>query len=107
MDHVSYSAIAVAIALLIVIWVFLVRMILSKAPDARLPFLIDLMGEEEDRSASSAPRGPSPCLPGDPGMKTLHEMTRSAGNETKRHSAQHFRPDVPLLFATSLRGRGL
>jgi len=43
MDHISYSAIAMAIGLLIVIWAFLVHMILRQTPDAHLQFLLDLM----------------------------------------------------------------
>lgn len=105
MDHVSYSAIVMAMGLLIVIWVFLVRMIFGNAPDVHLRFLHDLREEGEDRAGSSPPRVSPTCLPGDPGTKT--GMTRSAGNETNQHSAQFFRPDGPLLFTTSLRGRRL
>jgi hypothetical protein len=104
MDHVSNSAIVMAIGLFIVIWIFLVHMILSNADDARLRFLLDLMGEMEEQSANSSPRGSSPCLPDDVGMKMPREMARSAGDEPDQHSAYRF---VPLLFATSLRGRGL
>ena len=107
MDHISYSAIAMAIGLLIVIWVFLMHMILSQAPDAHLRFLLDLMEEMEEQPGSSSPRRSSPSLPDDHGMKTRHVTARSAGDETKQYSVQHIRREVPLLFTTSLRGRGL
>jgi hypothetical protein len=107
MDHISYSAIAMAIGLLIVIWVFLIHMILRQAPDAHLKFLLDLMEVMEEQPGSGSPRRSSSSMPADHGMKTRHVAARSAGDETRQYSVQHVRREVPLLFTTSLRGRGL
>ncbi len=107
MDHIPNSAIAMAIGLLIVIWVFLVHMIVRQAPDSHLPFLLDLTREGEEQPKSSQPRGSSPCPPCDDGMVTPRVTAQSTGGEAKQHSAQHLWREVPLLFATSLRGRGL
>ena len=107
MDHITYLAGAVAVGLLVVIWVFLMHMILSQAPDAHLQFLLDLMEVMEEQPGSSSPRGSPPCLPDDHGMKTPHGTARSAGDETNQYFVQYIRREVPLLFTTSLRGRGL
>jgi hypothetical protein len=104
MDYIPNAAVAMAIGLLIVIWVFLFHMILSQAPDAHLQFFLDLAGAMEERPKSSSPRGSSPCLPDDHAMETSQATGRSA--EDERFSQNVWR-EVPLLFATSLRGRGL
>jgi hypothetical protein len=61
MNHIPNSAIAMATGLLIIILVLLVHLMMSQAPGARLQFLLDLLGDGEDRSGSSSPLGPSPC----------------------------------------------
>jgi hypothetical protein len=107
MDSVPNSAIAMAVGLLVVIWVFLVHMMMSQEPDAHLQFLLDLMGESEELSKSSPPRGSSPCLPDDNRMVAAPVTAESATVGTKPDSPQFLGREVPLLFATSLRGRGL
>ncbi len=107
MDYIPNAAVAMAIGLLIVIWVFLFHMILSQAPDAHLQFFLDLAGAMEDRSKSSSPRGSSPCLPDGHAMEASQATGRSAGDETNERFSQNVWREVPLLFATSLRGRGL
>jgi hypothetical protein len=107
MDPIPNSAIAMAIGLLMVIWAFLVHMIMSQGPDAHLQFLTELMEDAEDRSGSPLPRGLSPCLPLVNGIKTLHEAVEGVGDEVEPRCMQHVRLEVPLLFATSIRGRGL
>jgi len=106
-DNIPNSAVVMAIGLFVVILLFLVHMMMSQAPDAHLQFLVDLMGEMEEQSKSSPPRGSSPCLPDDNGMVTSHGTARSVADETKQRSSQNVWREVPLLFATSLRGRGL
>ena len=57
MNYIPNSAIAMAIGLLIVIWVFLVHMMMSQAPDTHLKYLFDLMRDGEYGSGSSSPPG--------------------------------------------------
>ena len=107
MDPIPNSAIAMAIGLLIVIWAFFVHMIMSQAPDTHLEFFRDLVEAEEEWPESSPPRGSSPCLPFDGGTVTPHEAAQSSRGAAQQECLQPTRLDVPLLFATSLRGRGL
>ena len=107
MDQVPNSAVIMAIGLLIIIWVFLLHMIVSQAPDKRLRFLLDLTVASEEGSKGSSLRGSSPWLPDDYGMEASHEAGGSALDGPLQHSAEHVRWEVPLLFTTSLRGRGL
>ncbi len=107
MDYIPNAAVAMAIGLLIVIWVFLIHMILSQAPDAHLQFFLDLAGAMEERPKSSSPRGSSPCLPDGRAMETSRATGGSAEDETNQRFSQNAWREVPLLFATSLRGRGL
>ena len=107
MDQVPNSAVIMAIGLLIIIWVFLLHMILSQAPDRRLPFLLDLARASEEGSKGSSLPGLFPPLPGDHVMEASHEAGSSALDGPLQHSAEHARWEVPLLFTTSLRGRGL
>jgi len=44
MDRIPYSAIPLAIGMLIIIWFLLLDRILSQTPDAHLQFLLDRMG---------------------------------------------------------------
>jgi hypothetical protein len=107
MEYISNSAIPITIGLLVTIWVFLVHMMMSPAPDARFQFLLDLMGEMEKQSKGSPQRGSSPCLPDANGLGTSHVTPRNTADKTKQQSAQNVWREVPLPIATSLRGRGL
>jgi hypothetical protein len=107
MDQIPNSAIVIAIGLLVIIWGFFFHMIMSQAPDAHLQFLLDLTRDLEEQPKSSPPRGSSPCQPYDGGMVTPHVTVQSPRGEGQQHSAQHVWQEVPLLLATSLRGRGL
>jgi hypothetical protein len=107
MDYIPNSAIMMGIGLLIVIWGFLVHMMMSQGPDAHLQFAVELMRDVEERSGSSPPHGLSPSLPAVNGMRTLHQEAPSPDDESQQRSLHPSRLEVPLLFATSLRGRGL
>jgi hypothetical protein len=107
MDNIPNSAIVTGIGLLIAIWGFLAHMIISQGPDAHLQFLVELMTDVDEQSGSSNPRGPSPGMPIVDGAIAPHEAARNAANETQSYSLQQIRREVPLLFATSIRGRGM
>jgi hypothetical protein len=107
MDQVPNSAVIMAIGLLIIIWVFLLHMMVSQAPDEHLRFLLDLNAASEEGSKGSLLRGSPLCLPDDHGMEGLHQAGGSALGGPLQRSAEHVQWEVPLLFTTSLRGRGL
>lgn len=107
MSQIPNSAVIMAAGLLIVIWVFLLHMIFSQAPDAHLQFFLDLTDVREDGSKGSSPRRSLACSPDDHGMETSPEVGGSAADDARQHFAENIQWEVPLLFATSLRGRGL
>jgi hypothetical protein len=112
MDYIPNSAIVMAISLLIVIWGFLAYMILSQGTDAHLEFLFRLTREIEERPEDSQPLvspplGSSAGLPALEGAGTLHDAAFCVADETPTYSLYPIKREVPLLFATSIRGRGL
>jgi hypothetical protein len=62
MEHITFSVVALAIGLFMVIWFFLLQMIMSQAPDAHLQILLDLMSREEERPADRSSQGPLPSF---------------------------------------------
>jgi hypothetical protein len=104
MDQVPSSAVIMATGLLVGIWVFLLHMIMSQAPDKHLRFLLDLTEASGEGTKGSLLSVSLPNLPDDPGS---HEVGGSVLYGPSQSSAEHVRWEVPLLFATSLRGRGL
>ena len=107
MDYIPNAAIAMGVGLVVLIWVFLVHMNLSQGPDAHLRFLLDLVRDGKERPGSLLPRGSEPGRWADFGADPVHDAAKRAGNEGKQDCTKQVWREVPLLFATSLRGRGL
>ena len=51
MDRIPYSAVALAIGVLIVVWFFLLDMIFSRTPHAHLRILLDVISTNEEESS--------------------------------------------------------
>lgn len=60
MDRIPYSAVALAIGMLIVVWFFLLDMIFGRTPHAHLRILLDVMStNREESSGCSNPWSPT------------------------------------------------
>ena len=106
MDLIPNSAVVMAIGLLILILAFLAHMMMSKANDARLRFLLTLF-EEDEQFSNSSPQQPSPRLSDADPKKMSRGASRTAAEAAPMQLLQHVWREVPTMFTMSLRGRGM
>jgi hypothetical protein len=100
MDTIPFSALALVVVALLLIWLFLAHMIANRKEDARLQFLLSLM---EPPAVSKD--CPSPAV-----VRTAAYMPGdgSRGNPGGLpRDAQSVWEELPLLLAAAMRGRAL
>ncbi|MGA2073544.1 MAG: hypothetical protein ABSH52_08555 [Terriglobia bacterium] len=107
MDAMPFSAVALVIVVLLVIWFFLAHMISSRKDDARLQFLLSLMdAPQADASHSDAAGPPSAAVvpeanPAKPGQERADEFVSRGISGVGRYASQ----ELPVVFAAALRSR--
>lgn len=107
MDAIRFSAVVLAIVALLLVWLFLAHMILSRKEDARLEFLLNLMGPPaaDASRADPAVQRPAPTVPETKkAWRGIAEELESCDN---RGAARSVWQELPVVFAAALRGRAM
>ncbi len=109
MDATSFSAAALVIVLLLVIWLFLAHMISSRNDDARLHFLVSLMDAPQADASHSGVAGPpsAAVVPetnsAKPGQERADKFASRGISGVARYASQ----ELPVVFAAALRSRAM
>ena len=107
MDAMPFSAVAVVIVVLLVIWFFLAHMISSRTKDARLHFLLSFMDAPQAEASHSDAAGAPPAAvvpetnPTKPVQERADEFVSRGISGVGRYASQ----ELPVVFAAALRSR--
>jgi len=107
MDAIPFSAVALAIVVLLVVWFLLAHMISSRKNDARLHFLLSLMDAPQAGASHSDSAGPRPAAaaPEAPGAKPVQERADEFVSRGISGVARYASQELPVVFAAALRSR--
>jgi len=109
MSVIPFSAVALVIVVLLVIWFFLAHMISSRKDDARLHFLLSLMDAPQAEASDSDAAGPPPTAvvpetnPASPMQERSEEFVSRGISGVARYAFQ----ELPVVLAAALRSRTL
>ena len=107
MNVIPFSAVALVIVILLVIWFFLAHMISSRKDDARLQFLLGLIDAPQAEASLSDAAGPPPAAvvsetnPAKPVQERSEEFVSRGISGVARYAFQ----ELPVVLAAALRSR--
>jgi hypothetical protein len=107
MDPIPFSAVALVIVVLLVTWLFLAHMMSNREDDARLHFLLGIMGAPQAEASHSDAAGPPPAAvvpetnPAKPVQERADEFVSRGISGVARYASQ----ELPVVFAAALRSR--
>jgi hypothetical protein len=109
MDAIPFSAVALAIVILLVIWFFLAHMISSRKDDARMHFLLSLLDAPQIDTSHSDGAGLRPAAGVPEGNTEKPEQERADEIASRGISgvARYASQELPVVFAAALRSRTL